>query len=86
MWVPKRTKQEWKEEKRPTKLLQINGRKPWLIQQIKDYTISRNQTIPIIKEHQSRRERGRDSAFCTILGKISKKHQLRSRTLGRNIV
>ena len=52
MWVPKRTKQEWKEEKRPIKLLQIHGRKPWLIQRIKDYTISRNRTIPIIKEHQ----------------------------------
>ena len=66
----RKTKQEWKEEKRPTKLLQIHGRKPWLIQQTKDYTILRNWTIPTIKEHQSRREREEEknwaSKICTI--------------------
>ena len=51
MWVPRKTKQEWKEEKNAHKA-PLDSWQEALVDPA-DYIVSKNQTIPTIKEHQS---------------------------------
>ena len=52
MWVPRKTKQEWKEDKKAHKAPSNSWQEA--VVDPADYTVSKNQTIPTIKEHQSK--------------------------------